>query len=177
MTKSGAKAQKRVIGKDHHAALSEAVTQNARAAMPRISALALVVAAAALQRPSMAPLRCNALRAEPGPGGPPPGVATGGPPRGPPPGVKGGPPGGPPKKQKDETKSARRRRRRRALLAALPRRRQRRRGLVQELEGLVDARRAVGPRHHRRSAGLRVAADEYEVAREPREREAPCPSH
>ena len=71
--------------------------------MPRISALALVVAAAALQRPSMAPLRCNALRAEPGPGGPPPGVATGGPPRGPPPGVKGGPPGGPPKKQKDET--------------------------------------------------------------------------
>ena len=42
----------------------------------------------------MARLRCNALRAEPGGGGPP---------RGPPPGVKGGPPGGPPKKQRDET--------------------------------------------------------------------------
>ena len=41
----------------------------------------------------MARLRCNALRAEPGGGGPP---------RGPPPGVKGGPPGGPPK-QRDET--------------------------------------------------------------------------
>ena len=66
-----------------------------------MSALALVVAAAALQPPLTARLRCNALRAEPG--GPPPGVATGGPPRGPPPGVKGGPPGGPPKKQRDET--------------------------------------------------------------------------
>ena len=62
--------------------------------MPRISALALIVAAAALQPPPMARLRCNALRAEPGGGGPP---------RGPPPGVKGGPPGGPPKKQRDET--------------------------------------------------------------------------
>ena len=71
--------------------------------MPRISALALVVCAAALQPQLTARLRCNALRAEPGPGGPPPGVATGGPPRGPPPGVKGGPPGGPPKKQRDET--------------------------------------------------------------------------
>ena len=66
-----------------------------------MSALTLIVAAAALQPPLTARLRCNALRAEPG--GPPPGVATGGPPRGPPPGVKGGPPGGPPKKQRDET--------------------------------------------------------------------------
>ena len=65
-----------------------------------MSALTLIVAAAALQPPLMA-RRCNALRAEPG--GPPPGVASGGPPRGPPPGVKGGPPGGPPKKQRDET--------------------------------------------------------------------------
>ena len=66
-----------------------------------MSALTLIVAAAALQPQLTARLRCNALRAEPG--GPPPGVATGGPPRGPPPGVKGGPPGGPPKKQRDET--------------------------------------------------------------------------
>lgn len=67
--------------------------------MPRLSCLSLVVAAAALQRPWTAPVRCNALRAEPG--GPPPGATTGGPPRGPP-GAAGGPPGGPPK-QRDET--------------------------------------------------------------------------
>ena len=72
--------------------------------MPRISALALVVYASALQPPLTARLRANALRAEPG--GPPPGVASGGPPRGPPPGTPGGPPRGPPggpPKQRDET--------------------------------------------------------------------------